>query len=376
MKKREQERVQTLSPLDWAELASQSLMDAFEPPLLPPEKRWHYHQGVFLYGVYRLWERTGKEEYYQYFKAYVDYLVDEHGNFYFRRDELDAIQAGLLLFPLYRQTWEDRYAIAAKKLRHLLNTLNKTSEGGFWHKDKYPYQMWLDGLYMAGPFTVKYAKLFQEPELIELVLLQEALMRKHTRDEQSGLYYHAWDESGQTSWSDPETHCSPEFWGRSIGWYAMALVDILEDLPESHPRRSVLISVLQDLVDSLLRYQDEESGLWYQIVDQGDRPDNWLETSASCLFLYAMAKGMNLGYFTRDMTEAVKKGYEGLIRHKVEWSSGQALRLTDICIGTSAGHYAYYVEREKSTNDLHGVGAFIMALLEIDRLFRANGVEY
>ncbi|GAA0374325.1 glycoside hydrolase family 88/105 protein [Bacillus horti] len=362
------ESVQTITPLMWAEKAGQSLMNTYEPHMLPPQESWHYHQGVFLYGLYRLWEHGGKDEYFQYLKKYVDYLVDENGNFYFRRDELDAIQAGLLLFPLYKNTWDQRYLVATKKLRNLLNTINKTSEGGFWHKDKYPYQMWLDGLYMAGPFAVKYGQLFNEPELVELVMLQEALMRKNTKDEATGLYYHAWDERGETPWSNPDNHCSPEFWGRSVGWYGMALVDILEDLPVSHPKRNELITVVQELVESLVGYQDGQSGLWYQIVDKGDRSDNWLETSASSLFLYTIAKGINLGIVDKSYAEYVEKGFEGTIRDKVDLSAEGQLSLNDICIGTSAGEYAYYVEREKSSNDLHGVGAFIMACVEIEKM--------
>ncbi|WP_202076594.1 glycoside hydrolase family 88/105 protein [Caldalkalibacillus salinus] len=368
MSEQQPQNVKTMSPLTWAEEASQSLMRTYEPPMLPPERRWHYHQGVFLYGVYRLWEQTQNEAYYQYLKDYVDYLIDENGSLYFRRDELDAIQAGLLLFPLYKKTGDRRYALAAKKLRHLLDTINKTSEGGYWHKDKYPYQMWLDGLYMAGPFTVKYGEMFNEPQLIEWALFQESLMRKNTKDNTTGLYAHAWDEKREQSWADPDTGQSPDFWGRSIGWYGMALVDILEDLPSSHPKKGELTDVVRQLVDHLLRYQDERSGLWYQVVDKGHQPDNWLETSASCLFLYTIAKGMRLGILDRTYTTAMEKGYNGLITEKVEWREGENVRLNDICVGTSAGLYDYYVTRERSTNDLHGVGAFIMACVEIDRI--------
>ena len=202
------------NPLFIAEKACQTIMNTYSPAELPPANRWHYHQSVFLYGMLRVWEATGKQEYFDYTKAYVDNLLDNEGNFYFARDELDSIQVGILLFPLYEETKDRKYMIAAKKLRNLLHTINKTSEGGFWHKDKYPYQMWLDGLFMAGPFMLMYDKHFQESELIQSVLLQEKLMRTHMRDPQSGLPYHAWDEKKIQPWANKDTGCSSEFWGR------------------------------------------------------------------------------------------------------------------------------------------------------------------
>ncbi|EGL81474.1 glycosyl hydrolase family 88 [Caldalkalibacillus thermarum TA2.A1] len=355
------------SPLFWGERACETLMRSYSPPQLPPENQWHYHQGVYLYGMYRLWEQTGKEEYYNYFKAYVDHLVDEYGNFLFRRDELDAIQAGLLLFPLYRLTKHSKYKLAAQKLRNLFNTLNKTAEGGFWHKDKYPYQMWLDGLYMAGPFACIYALMFNEPELIDMVLKQERLMRSHMKDPQTGLYYHGWDESKQTAWSDPVTGCSPEVWGRSLGWYGMALADIIEVLPENHSGRKELIETLRAYLESVIRYQDEETGMWYQVIDKGSEPDNWLETSASCLFIYTIAKAVNLGVAEQKLINAADKGFKGVIEQKVKTREDGLLSLEDICIGTSVGVYDYYVNRERSANDLHGVGAFILACVELHK---------
>ncbi|MFC0558296.1 glycoside hydrolase family 88/105 protein [Halalkalibacter alkalisediminis] len=360
------------SALEWAEKASESLMKQYEPVLLPPAHRWHYHQGVFLCGVHSVWQETRKEEYFQYFKEYVDQLVDENGNFYFERDQLDAIQPGLLLLPLYNQTGEKRYKIAATKLRNLLNTINQTSEGGFWHKDKYPYQMWLDGLYMAGPFTLQYGQQFNEPELVDLVLQQESLMRKNTKDEKTGLYFHGWDESGNTPWCVPETHTAPEIWGRSLGWYGLAVVDIISMLPEDHPKKQELIGVLQNLIENLVRYQDAETGLWYQIVDKGHLEDNWLESSCSSLFVYTIAKAVNQGYIDAKYYEAAKKGYEGIISHYIKVDEEEKVTLTGICIGTSIGVYDYYVGRETSENDLHGVGAFVLASMQINQYELSN----
>ncbi len=356
-----------LTPLEWARAACDSLMESFAPPMLPPENRWHYHQGVFLAGMLQLWETTGEEKYFRYVKAYVDHLIDDYGNFYFARDELDAIQAGLLLFTLYRRTGAQKYKQAAQKLRNLFGTLNRTSEGGFWHKDKYPYQMWLDGLYMGGVFAVAFAKEFQEPVWYEEVLYQESLMHHHMKDEASGLLYHAWDENRKMPWADAETGCSPEFWGRSVGWYGLALTEILDDLPADLQGRDRLISSLQDLSAALVRYQDKESGLWYQVMDKGERSDNWLETSCSALFVYTLAKASEKGYLDKSFQATARKGYKGLLG-KVYFDQKHLFVMPGICIGTSAGDYENYVTRPTSENDLHGVGAFVMACLAIDRI--------
>ncbi|MBW5447102.1 glycoside hydrolase 105 family protein [Cohnella sp. CFH 77786] len=359
----------TKFPIDWATAACDSLMNAYEPLQLPPAGRWHYHQGVFLCGMEKLWEKTRDDRYDSFIRGYVDGLVDERGNFLFIRDELDAIQAGLLLFRLYERTGLRKYRAAADKLKGLFATLNRTSEGGFWHKDKYPYNMWLDGLYMGGVFGLRYANVYgDEDGLRDLILLQEQLMRRHMRDGRTGLFYHAWDESRRMPWADPETGCSPEFWGRSLGWYALALAEFLDLLPEGREaERAELAEVQRDLLRAILRYQDPATGLWYQVVDKGDRPDNWLETSCTSLFVYAAAKAVRQGVLGSEGAEAAVRGYRGLIA-RLEQDERGRLVLPDICIGTSAGDYENYVTRPVSKNDLHGVGAFVMACVEMQEL--------
>jgi len=351
-------------PLRMAEKACKTLMNTYKAKDLPPTEKWHYHQGVFLYGMYRVWEATGKCKYFQYIKDYYDFLIDEEGNFLFARDELDSIQPGILLFPLYEKTGEKKYLIAAKKLRNLVNTINKTSEQGFWHKDKYPYQMWLDGLFMAGPFLTKYSDYFHEPELIQTVLYQEKLMTKHMCNKETGLLYHAWDEKKEQPWSNPKTGCSPEVWGRSAGWYGAAIIDILELLEGKSVGQEVLIEDLKAFISTMISYQDKETGLWYQIIDKGDRDDNWLESSCSSLFIYIISKALKKGYVDNEKMQVVINGYTGLIKNMVEVTE-KVLNLNGICIGTSAGTYDYYVSRPVSRNDLHGMGAFILASIAL-----------
>lgn len=359
------------APIEWAKKACDSLIATYKAGELPPAHRWHYHQGVFLCGMELLWNVYREDRYINYIQEYVDDLVDEYGNFYFARDELDAVQAGQLLFNLHKRTGNNKYRIAAEKLRNLLLTLNKTSEGGYWHKDKYPNQMWLDGLYMAGVFSLKYANAYNEPELVATVLHQERLMRKHMKNETTGLLYHAWDESRRMPWSNSETGCSPEFWSRSLGWYGLALSQFLELIPTTDPAWSELSSNLREFVDALMRYQDPVSGLWYQVVDKGHEPDNWLETSGSCLFVYTIAKAVKHGIVSDvDRAKAVaKKGYVGLT-NVIEWDEQDRFVLPDICIGTSAGDYESYVNRPKVSNDLHGVGAWVMACVEMQSLIQ------
>jgi unsaturated rhamnogalacturonyl hydrolase len=359
-------RTEGKRPLQYAMEACDALIDRYAPQELPPAGRWHYHQGIFLHGMLQLWKATGDERYLRYPKAYADHLIDEAGNFLFARDELDAIMAGLILFPLEDEFGERRYRIAADKLRGLFRTLNRTTEGAFWHKDKYPYQMWLDGLYMGGVFAMQYARRYGDEALIPMVLEWEKTMRRRMTDERTGLLYHAWDEKRAAPWANPETGCSPEFWGRSLGWYGMALSDFLDLLPEGHPGRDELKPALGRFVDALIRYQDGASGLWYQVVDKGDRPDNWLETSCSSLFVYTIVKAVRHGCVGEDRLGAAWRGYRGLTE-RVRHDERGLLVVPDICIGTSAGDYAHYVARPVSDNDLHGVGAFVLACVEIGR---------
>lgn len=348
--------------LEIAEKSCQTLMKEFTPETLPPAGRFHYHQSVFLMGMMMVYDTTGEQEYLDYTRGYFDSLIDDQGNLVFDRDQLDAIQVGLLLFKLYDLTNENKYLIATHKLRATLDTINRTSENGFWHKDKYPYQMWLDGLFMAGPFLVEYGKRFNQLDLVQLVLYQEHLMRKHMLDEKTGLLYHAWDEKKVQPWADPETGHSPEFWGRSNGWIGAALIDIYEAIGDANLGQEALPDKTKDFIDAVIAFQDPTTSLWYQVVDKGDREDNWLESSSSSLYLYTIAKAIENGFVDDSYEEVLVKGYQGLLEEMVD-EEDNSLVVKGICIGTSAGTYNYYVERPASDNDLHGVGAFLFATM-------------
>jgi unsaturated rhamnogalacturonyl hydrolase len=357
------------TPLEWAAKACDTMMDQYYPEQLPPAGRWHYHQGVFLLGMERLRQKTGDARYLKYIQGYVDNLISPSGALVYQ-ETLDDRMPALLLFPLMEATKDPRYKIALDTLLARLRKWPSTSEGGFWHKDTYPNQMWLDGLWMAQPLAVKYAKTFNEPALYDQAVRQALLMQKHLQDPKTGLLYHGWDESRKSAWANQETGRSPEFWGRAIGWYGMALIDILEYLPEQHSGRPALLAALRSLSDALVKYQDPKTGLWHQVVDKGGRMDNWLETSCSCMYVYTLAQAVERKYLPDSYLEAARKGYRGVLEYKVRINANKAkqpLIIKDICVGTGVGDgYLFYAARPRVENDLHGVGAFVMMCVAMD----------
>jgi unsaturated rhamnogalacturonyl hydrolase len=345
-------------------------------PLL--SRRWHYEPGVVLLALHRVAGEAGEHEYLDYIQRNVDEFVGPDGAIRtYRLEEynLDQINEGKLLFPLYETTGDERYRIAAGLLRRQLETHPRTQEGGFWHKQVYPHQMWLDGIYMASPFYAEYGARFDEPAVFDDVARQILLAARHTRDPKTGLFYHGWDESRSQRWADPETGCSPSFWGRAMGWYAMAIPDVLDHFPEGHPQHRDLVAVLHDLAAGILSVQDRRSGVWYQVLDEQGREGNYLEASASCMFVYALAKGSRQGYLGQAALDAARRGYEGILEQFVEVDDSGVVSLHGICsVGGLGGKpyrdgsFEYYVGEKVLSNEHKGVGAFILASVEIERL--------
>lgn len=362
---------ETLSPLEWAEKACEALMFKFEPELLPPD-RFHYHQGVFLSGMEKCWQETKNNKYYDYIKRWVDSQILADGSIKkYNPEELDDIQPGVLLFNLYEQTGDERYKKALHTLVPLLKSWKTNPSGGFWHKERYPNQMWLDGLYMAGPIAAMFGKTFGESEYFDMMTFQAILMEKHTKDPVTGLLYHGWDETKAVSWADPETGLAPEFWGRAIGWYPVALLEMFEYMPDDHKDKAKLVAILQDLLIALTKYQDAETGLWYQVVDKGDQPDNWLENSCTALYAHAIAKAVRFGYLDAKYLDYAWKGYQGVI-DTLKFDENGNVIIGKICIGTGIGDYAHYIARPTSENDLHGAGAFILMCVEMSIAEKMN----
>lgn len=340
--------------------------------------RWRYEAGAVLLGIARVWQQSGDPRYFSYVKANMDEFVAPDGSIRtYRQDEynLDQINQGKLLFFLYRATADDRYRRAAELLREQLRHHPRTSEGGFWHKLIYPHQMWLDGVYMAGPFMAEYAAVFAEPELFDEVAREILLMEQHARDLRSGLLYHGWDESRRQRWADPQTGCSPHFWGRALGWYMMALVDVLDHFPADHAQRPAIVAVLRRAAEAIVRVQDAASGVWYQVLDQPDRPGNYLEASASCMFVYALAKGIAAGHLERSYLPVSERAYAGILDRFIEVDAQGLVNVTHICqvagLGGNPyrdGSFAYYIGEPVVTNDHKGVAAFILASVALERL--------
>ncbi len=338
--------------------------------------QWHYEYGLVLKAFEQLWHKTTDPQYFDWIQKDISPLVTPGGEILtYRAGEynLDQISPGRLLFTLRRATGEERYTRAIHLLREQLRDQPRVKAGGFWHKQIYPYQMWLDGVYMAGPFYAEYGLTFSDPTAFEDVLHEFTLIEEKTRDPRTGLLYHAWDESHQMPWSDPQTGCSPHFWGRAVGWYAMALVDVLDYLPEGHPGRATLLAILARLAEAVQHVQDAASGLWYQVLDQGCRENNYLEASCSGMFVYTFAKAVRLGYLPGDYLAPARRAFRGMLDQFIRISPDGQLNLERVCgacglggVPYRDGSYEYYTHEKIVTNDYKGVGPFILAALELE----------
>ncbi|GAB3235179.1 glycoside hydrolase family 88 protein [Algoriphagus aestuariicola] len=339
--------------------------------------KWEYTHGLIMSSMQAVSKQYGEARFFDYTKKFADFMVDSAGNIltYKKTDyNIDRVNGGKFLINLYTETKEEKYKLAVEELRDQMREHPRNSEGGFWHKKVYPHQMWLDGLYMGSPFLAQYAATFDEPALFDDVANQILTMDKYGYSEETGLYHHAYDESKSQKWADPATGLSTNYWGRSIGWYAMAIVDVLDFLPENHPKRSEIIAVAQKLAKGIARYQSSE-GVWYQVVDQGTREGNYLEASASSMFTYFLLKGHAKGYLDAEDLKNGQKAYEGLLKEFVVENPDGSLTLTKICgvagLGGNPyrdGSYEYYVGEVIRENDPKGVGPFILASLQYEEL--------
>lgn len=368
------------SQKDWSAKMTETAMQQWPDVIVrngDGDPKWSYDMGLLLKGVEGVWEATAWGKYFDYIQHVMDEFVREDGTIEdYEMDgyKLDDLNNGKILLLLYEVTGDQKYWKAATELRKQLNSQPRTAEGGFWHKQIYTHQMWLDGLYMQAPFYAHYAQLAGNDESFNDVAKQFFLMEKNVRDPKTGLLYHGWDESHNQRWADPVTGRSPNFWGRAMGWYGMALVDALDYFPRDHPKRRMLINILQRYARAVSDYQDPESGLWYQVLDKPDRKGNYHEASASNMFVYTLAKGVNQGYLDDSCLDVARKGYQGILDELIEVDSDGSLVLknTNTVAGLGGdpyrdGSYEYYINAETKTNDVKGMGAFILASTEIER---------
>jgi unsaturated rhamnogalacturonyl hydrolase len=365
--------------------------------------RWRYEDGLVLLGVRETGLRKARAELVDFVRAAVERLVAPDGSIEgYRRDEynLDQVNPGKLLFGLRGSSDDPRYVKAIAALADQLRTQPRTPSGGFWHKGIYPNQMWLDGLYMAAPF---YLRLVLEGEAaagsrvavagaarigegLADVARQFELAETHCLDRSTGLLRHAWDEARLQAWADPETGRSPHAWGRAMGWFAMALADCLGIARDVRIGRTdggagtavleaTLAGMLRRLADAVSCNLDPETGLAWQVMDRPGDEGNYLECSASCMFVYAFAKGAALGVLEPRLLETAKKAWASIRARFVAAGEDGLLSLGGICqvagLGGKPyrdGSYRYYLSEPVVRDDYKGLGPFILAALEMEEL--------
>ncbi len=338
---------------------------------------WNYIDGCMLTALMEMEGITGDGRYSRFVKACIDHFVGEDGSIRtFKPDacNLDDINEGRVLFELYRRTGEGKYRKAADFLRAQLDSQPRTAEGSFWHKAIYPNQVWLDGIYMAQPFYALYEKHFGKGDYSDTVG-QIKTVRARMFSEEKGLYFHGYDASRAAFWADPATGCSRNFWLRSLGWFAVALADLLDILPEGGGRDS-LRGIFTELMVSIGRYADGETGLYWQVPDQGSREGNYLETSGSAMMAYAMLKGARLGVLDKSYAAKGQKTFDGIMEKYLTFTEN-GLNLGGICLVAGLGpednrrrdgSYEYYISEPVVANDAKGVAPFVLAYTEVKRL--------
>jgi len=367
--------------LSWGERMALSQMHRNLDSLAYSQKYrsiWTYDKGTYLKGIEAVWLKTGNKKYFDYINSTISSFVEPDGSIltYKLNDySLDNVCSGKQLLTIWEQTKDPKIQKAAELLMKQMAGQPRTKEGGFWHKNRYPFQMWLDGLYMGDPFYAQYSLLFNQPKNFDDVTNQIIWMASHVKDPKTGLFYHAWDESKAQKWANKQTGCSPEFWSRAIGWYMMSIVDVLDYLPKDNFKRKAIIKIFRDETDALIKVQDAQSGVWYQIPNKAGQPKNYLEASASCMFVYAIGKAINKGYLPKTYVPAFRKGWNGLLKNFIKEAPDGVLTLTGTCRSAGLGgdpyrdgSYDYYMSEPIINNDLKGVGPFIMAAVEAQKL--------
>jgi unsaturated rhamnogalacturonyl hydrolase len=341
----------------------------------PPSVRWQYDVAFLGQAIDKLGNIDPK--YSKYMEDYVAYFIQEDGSiisYSIGEYNLDHINPAKNIITLYKRTGNPIYRSALDLFIRQMETHPKTKTGGYWHKNVYPWQMWLDGIYMASPFLAQYAKEFNAPEWFDVVTLQIKLIYKKTLDNNTGLLYHAWDESGTQKWCDPATGRSAYPWSRAMGWYTMAITDVLDYLPRDHPDRDSIISILQNTCEALLKVRDPKTGLWYQVLNQGDREGNYIEGSGSAMFTYVFARGVNKGYLDAKYLDIARETFDSIVKELITEDAGGLLTMHNICGGCGLGgnpyrdgSYEYYVGEQRVDNDPKGVAPFIIAAIELGR---------
>jgi unsaturated rhamnogalacturonyl hydrolase len=374
-----QSQIKISKDLKWSDKMALTLMKRYpEAYMIDDAKapKWDYVHALVLHSFEELYKKNPDPRYAAYIKNYVDILVQSDGTIKTYEPEkynIDLVLPGRLLFNIYETTKDKRYLTALQLLKKQLEGQPRTSSGGFWHKQIYTNQMWLDGLYMGEPFYAQYTATFENGKNLDDVAKQFEQIQLHTTDPKTGLLYHGWDEKKLMPWANKETGVSPNFWSRSIGWYMMALVDALDYFPKNHPKQKELVGYLNNIAGSLAKFQDK-SGMWYQVTDKGAKEGNYLESSGTSMFAYAYAKGVNKGYLPAKYKKVANNAFDGLTKQLIKVDADGTITLTQACAVAGLGgdpyrdgSYEYYVKERKKDNDPKATGPFILAALELNR---------
>ena len=343
-----------------------------------PALKWDYCHGLELQAMLDVYDRYGDERIYNYALAYADTMIHDDGSIvkYKRSDfSLDRINSGKFIFRIYDQTKNEKYRKALDLMRSQLDDHPRNEDGGFWHKKIYPNQVWLDGIYMGAPFYAEYAYRNSRVNDYADVINQFLMAARHTYDPQTDLFKHACDVRRKERWSNPETGQSLHSWGRAMGWYAMAFVDALDFIPKHEAKRDSMLMVFNQLCGMIKRTQEPKSGLWYQVLDKSGAPGNYLESSCSVMFVYALFKGVRMGYIDKSYLDVAIKGYNSILKEFIEVDKDGLVTITKACAVAGlggkvyrSGDYDYYINEMIRPNDAKAVGPFIMASLEWERL--------
>ena len=349
----------------------------------PYKTYWNYEDGCVLVGCIDLYRATGEAFFRDFVLTYLKKVISPEGvitNFPMDKYNIDSINCGKALFFAWDETRDERYRKAADFLTERLSTHPRCSCGNYWHKEIYPEQIWLDGLYMAQPFRMAYDMRLGGKRAIGDIVSQFKNVRKYLFNADKGLYYHACDIARQQPWANRETGQSPNFWLRSMGWYLMALVDCIDSADiQLYEHVRALEDLLVEAVRGILRYQDKKTGLFYQVIDRADVTGNYLETSGSAMIIYTLLKAVRLGILDEEkyLNNALH-AFESLTKMQLRQDDRGIWHLQGICAVAGLGpgnkrdgSVAYYLSEPVVADDAKGVGPYFMALSEYWREKRA-----